>query len=249
MITKQSIINKLILFISLFIISTSLYASVIINGTRVIYNEKSKSKIVQLVNDNKWPALVQVWLDNGDPNELPENIKTPFSITPPIFKMSPDAGQNLRITYLGGSLPKDRESIYYLNILEIPPENESVANEKQNTMQIAIRSRIKLFFRPSGIETPASLNNKLTFSFKKMAKGNELVVKNNSPWFITFQDVKILGTSNKLKLGGEMISPFSEIILNSENGNSIPNEFLNAKKIIYSVINDYGGLDTYESNL
>lgn len=82
-----------------------------------------------------------------------------------------------------------------------------------------------------------------------MAKGNELVVKNNSPWFITFQDVTISGSSNKLKLGGEMISPFSEIILNSENGNSIPNEFLNAKKIIYSVINDYGGLDTYESNL
>ncbi|MEX6004594.1 molecular chaperone [Providencia vermicola] len=66
MITRLPIINKLILFISLFIVSTSLYASVIINGTRVIYNEKAKSKTVQLVNDNKWPALVQVWLDTGD---------------------------------------------------------------------------------------------------------------------------------------------------------------------------------------
>ncbi|EOL5892865.1 fimbrial biogenesis chaperone [Providencia stuartii] len=106
MITRLSIINKIVLFISLFIVSTSMYASVIINGTRVIYNEKSKSKTVQLVNDNKWPALVQVWLDNGDPNELPENIKTPFSITPPIFKMSSGAGQNLRLTYLGGGIAK-----------------------------------------------------------------------------------------------------------------------------------------------
>ncbi|WP_265511521.1 fimbrial biogenesis chaperone, partial [Providencia rustigianii] len=92
MITRIPIINKIVLFTSLFMISTSLYASVIINGTRVIYNESSKSKTVQLVNENKWPALVQVWLDNGDPSELPENIKTPFSITPPIFKMSPDSG-------------------------------------------------------------------------------------------------------------------------------------------------------------
>ncbi|MDP0699616.1 fimbrial biogenesis chaperone, partial [Klebsiella pneumoniae] len=92
------------------------------------------------VNDNKWPALVQVWLDNGDPNELPENIKTPFSITPPIFKMSAGAGQNLRLTYLGDSLPKDKESIFYLNVLEIPPENEDTASQNKNTMQIAIRT-------------------------------------------------------------------------------------------------------------
>lgn len=46
MITRLSIINKIVLFISLFIVSTSMYASVIINGTRVIYNEKSKSKTV-----------------------------------------------------------------------------------------------------------------------------------------------------------------------------------------------------------
>lgn len=249
MITRPSVINKVILFFSLLLMSTSIYASVIINGTRVVYNEKSKSKTVQLINDNKWPALVQVWLDNGDPNELPENIRTPFSITPPIFKMSPDAGQNLRLTYLGDSLPKDRESIYYLNVLEIPPQDESAVDANKNTMQIAIRSRIKLFFRPSAVDSPALLSNKLSFSFKKTTKGNELLIKNNSPWFITFQDISILDSSRKLKLEGKMVAPFSEITVSNENGSPIPNEFLNAKKITYSVINDYGGLDNYESNL
>ncbi|QIC14792.1 molecular chaperone [Providencia vermicola] len=249
MITRLPIINKLILFISLFIVSTSLYASVIINGTRVIYNEKAKSKTVQLVNDNKWPALVQVWLDTGDPNELPENIKTPFSITPPIFKMSPGAGQNLRLTYLGGALPKDRESIFYLNVLEVPPENEETTSLNKNTMQIAIRSRIKLFYRPTDVKVPAQINEKLSFSLKKTSKGNKLLIKNNSPWFITFQTVTLSDGNRKLNLEGNMVAPFSDIYLNRGNGVAIPNEFMNAKKISYSVINDYGGLDSYESNL
>lgn len=249
MITRQSIINKLILFVSLFIISTSLYASVIINGTRVIYNEKSKSKTVQLVNDNKWPALVQVWLDNGDPNELPENIKTPFSITPPIFKMSPDSGQNLRITYVDNSLPNDKESVFYLNVLEIPPENEDVLSDNKNTMQIAIRTRIKLFYRPTDIKTPSQVNEKLFFSINKTSKGNEVLVKNNSPWFITLQNVMLLDNGKKLNIEGNMVAPFSEIKLRQENGTAIPNDYSNAKKISYSVINDYGGLDSYESSL
>ncbi|MTC60440.1 fimbria/pilus periplasmic chaperone [Providencia rustigianii] len=249
MITRIPIINKIVLFTSLFMISTSLYASVIINGTRVIYNESSKSKTVQLVNENKWPALVQVWLDNGDPSELPENIKTPFSITPPIFKMSPDSGQNLRITYLGSNLPKDKESIFYLNVLEIPPESEDSVSLDKNTMQIAIRSRIKLLYRPVGIKMPSQINEKLSFSIKRTNKGNEVLVKNNSPWYITFQNVEISLGNKKLDLVENMVAPFSEIYLMRDNGTAIPNDFINAKKINYSIINDYGGLDSFESNL
>ncbi|HGF6561724.1 fimbria/pilus periplasmic chaperone [Providencia sp. PROV188] len=249
MITQASIRNKIILFFSLFAISTSIYASVIINGTRVVYNENSKSKIVQLVNENKWPALVQVWLDNGNPDEPPENIKTPFAITPPIFKMGSNSGQNLRITYLGEPLPKNKESIYYLNILEVPPENEDAIEKQQNTMQIAIRTRIKLFFRPEGIGMPALINEKLKFSFEKSEKGNRVLVKNDSPWYVTLQDITISNNSKKLKLENNMVAPFSTISLGNENGNSIPNEFLNSKKMNYSVINDYGGVDSYESNI
>ncbi|MFB9995956.1 hypothetical protein [Providencia rustigianii] len=46
-----------------------------------------------------------------------------------------------------------------------------------------------------------------------------------------------------------MVAPFSEIYLMRDNGTAIPNDFINAKKINYSIINDYGGLDSFESNL
>lgn len=78
-----------------------------------------------------------------------------------------------------------------MNVLEIPPENEDTASQNKNTMQIAIRTRVKLFYRPTDIKMPAQVNEKLSFSIKKTAKGNELLVKNNSPWFITFQDVTL----------------------------------------------------------
>ncbi|MEN7469170.1 fimbrial biogenesis chaperone, partial [Providencia stuartii] len=150
---------------------------------------------------------------------------------------------------LGDSLPKDKESIFYLNVLEIPPENEDTASQNKNTMQIAIRTRVKLFYRPTDIKMPAQVNEKLSFSIKKTAKGNELLVKNNSPWFITFQDVTLSEGNRKLSLEGNMVAPFSDIYLNRGKGVAIPNDFINAKKVSYSVINDYGGLDSYESNL
>ncbi|MEN2733548.1 fimbria/pilus periplasmic chaperone [Escherichia coli] len=41
-------------------------------------------------------------------------------ITPPIFRMDSKSGQTVRIVYTGESLPKDRESLFYLNVLDIP---------------------------------------------------------------------------------------------------------------------------------
>ena len=44
-------------------------------------------------------------------------------------------------------LPADRESLFYYNMREIPPKAE-----QKNVMQIAMQSRLKLFWRPKAIE-------------------------------------------------------------------------------------------------
>lgn len=51
--------------------------------------------------------------------------------------------------YTGEPLPADRESLFWMNVKAIPSLDEKLANE--NTLQIAIQSRIKLFYRPSGL--------------------------------------------------------------------------------------------------
>jgi P pilus assembly chaperone PapD len=66
---------------------------------------------------------VQSWIDTGDPTALPEKINVQFVIMPPITRIDAGKGQMLRLIYTGGTLADDRESIFWLNILAIPPKN------------------------------------------------------------------------------------------------------------------------------
>ncbi|EFT6398233.1 fimbria/pilus periplasmic chaperone, partial [Salmonella enterica] len=121
-------------------------------GTRVVYPEQKKSINVQLHNGENSPSLVQVWLDTGDASASPDSVRVPFVITPPVSRVEPGTGQTLRIMYTGEPLPRDRESIFYLNVLDIPPRPEFGEKKADvgngNYLQLAVRSRIKLFFRP-----------------------------------------------------------------------------------------------------
>jgi chaperone protein EcpD len=87
-------------------------ASVTIGGTRVVYPLDQREVTVKLDNDSKSPSLVQVWMDDGHPDAKPGDIKVPFVITPPIFRMDANKSQTLRVMYSGEALPTDRESVY-----------------------------------------------------------------------------------------------------------------------------------------
>ena len=63
----------LVLFVALVVWMSAgrAQASVVITGTRVIYPEMEREVTVKLNNDGNTPALVQVWLDDGNPKTLP----------------------------------------------------------------------------------------------------------------------------------------------------------------------------------
>jgi chaperone protein EcpD len=100
------------------------HASVTISGTRVVYPLGQREVTVKLDNDSLHPSLVQVWMDDGKAAAKPGDIQVPFVITPPIFRMEPKKSQVLRVMYSGEPLPSDRESVYWLNVLDIPPKQK-----------------------------------------------------------------------------------------------------------------------------
>lgn len=95
-------------------------ASVVITGTRVVYPANQKEVTVRFENKNPKPALVQVWLDSGNEDATPEEARVPFLATPPIFRMEPGRQQVLRLSYTGEPLPTNQESLFWLNMLEVP---------------------------------------------------------------------------------------------------------------------------------
>ncbi len=124
-------------------------ASVTVGATRVVYPLENREVTVKLNNDRAEPSLVQVWMDKGNADAKPGEASAPFVLTPPIFRMEANKSQTLRMMYTGDALPQDRESVFWLNVLDVPPK--TAKNADVNSLQFAFRTRVKVFARPEGL--------------------------------------------------------------------------------------------------
>lgn len=163
----------ILLLLTFFIIPAQ--AGIVIYGTRVIYPAGKNEVMVQLMNRGDRGALVQAWIDDSNTSITPENIRVPFLISPPVVRVRANTGQQLKIKALSNTLPRNQESLFYLNVLDIPP-NASV-NDGKNVVKFAIQNRIKLFYRPEGVTgvTQASFHHLVL-----QQKGKNLFLQNNS---------------------------------------------------------------------
>lgn len=229
-------------------ISINSFAEVVINGTRIVFEAQEKEFTVQLKNKGKVPYLLQTWIDNGNPKSRPNEVKVPFIILPPIVRIDPTKGQSVRIHVTSNNLPTDRESLFWFNVLEVPPK----VSNNDNYLLFALRSRIKLFYRPSQLKlSPFDAYKKLDFALNK----NLIIINNPSPYYITFSKIEVREpkTNNVIalveKFSQRMIEPYGEIkiplsiklksgMINSTNST-----------LFYSVINDFGGETENEKKL
>lgn len=200
-------------------------AGVIIGGTRVVYDGNKKEASIDVNNPDKTPYLIQSWVEtlNGGAE------KAPFIITPPLYRL--DGGQqNIERVVVTGNLPQDKESLYWLNIKAIPS-----APKKDNTLQIAIKTRIKLIYRPAGLKSqqPQELSHQLTWR----RNGNQLQVTNPTSYVINF---------NEISLGGKKIENVSYVLPGESMNFTLP-AGANSASVNYKVINDYGAVSDVQS--
>lgn len=205
-------------------------AGVVISGTRVIYPAQSREVTVQVNNVGESPSLVQAWIDSGNPDQTAENSDAPFLLTPPIARVEPGRSQALRVIFTGAALPADRESLFWLNVLDVAPSPQA-DGEEQNYLQVAFRSRVKLFYRPKGL--PESANDapgKLRWS---RADG-KLRIDNPTPYHVTLAEVHAVaaGASKVVEDKGTMVGPNQQLVMDA------PGAFTQVRFI---TINDYGG--------
>ncbi|HFK3153463.1 TPA: molecular chaperone [Citrobacter sedlakii] len=207
---------------TLFLVAATAHAGVIINGTRLVYQGEKKESSLGISNPDSMDYLVQSWVDSGSNNRT----KAPFLITPPLFRLDANEDNVLRVVRTGGDLPKDRESLYWLNIKAIP---SSKRIEGVNTLQIAINTRIKLLYRPSGIKgKPEDVANKLEWR----REGHDVVVKNPTPFYMNFQ---------KVTLNGHRVKKATWAIPEAETHFALPAE-ADGTALTYSIIIDYGSI-------
>ncbi|WP_233848556.1 fimbria/pilus periplasmic chaperone [Paraburkholderia sp. HD33-4] len=216
-------------------------ASVVINGTRLVYGASDREITVKMDNVGNDPALVQVWLDTGNPKSLPDEIQVPFTLSPPLFRLDPKKGQSARLIYTQDALPQDRESLFWFNLLEVPPSAAPVDSAERNLLRLALRSRIKLFFRPTGLagradEAPAKVSWK--FVPKQHGGGYVLEATNPTPYHVTFtQIVAKAGGGTWTDGNGGMLEPRATRDYDVGNVTSLSGAPL---QVDYKFLNDYG---------
>lgn len=224
---------------------TAAQASVLIAGTRVVFPAQDGEVTVRLTNDSNHPALVESWTDTGDAQSTPDKADTPFLITPPLFRMEAHRDQSLRILFTPGrqALPDDRESLFWLNVLEVPPKPGSGA-VGANYLQLAIRSRLKLFYRPAGLAgDPAKAPDGLTFRLDHDANGYALAVHNPSPYFITITRLQVdAGGAAVAGLPG-MIAPLSDLRVALPQLARVPGP---GATVQFVCINDFGAAVSFK---
>lgn len=221
------------------LLAANVNASVTIVGTRVVYPADQREVTVKLDNDSHEPSLVQTWIDDGHQDAKPGEIKVPFVITPPIFRMDPQKSQTLRVIYTAdASLPTDRESVYWLNVLDIPPK----AKEGGDTtiLQFAYRTRVKLFMRPANLpgkpeEAPTQLSWKTVPAAN--GKGLALSVSNPTPYYVSFSAIEVeSGGKTYQNEAGGMVAPKATEVLPVTQMNAVQA----GAKVHYTAISDYG---------
>lgn len=222
---------KAIVLACCFIFSINSFANnIIVNGTRFIYPGDEKEITVQLSNTAERPAVAQAWLDTGNASETPDTIKTPFQITPPVSRVEAKGGQNLRIKLMDkGRIPQDRESLWWLNILDIPPTVKGKDGEMQNVLQLAIRSRFKFFYRPVGLGSRELAPEQLVIK----TNGKNIVIENPTPFYIT---VTKISTDGKVALTDKtvLIEPKNQTLV------ELKQAIKSGSKVVVNNINDYG---------
>lgn len=213
-----------------------------INATRLIYPEGARSISVTLRNTlSHEPYLVQTTVSGKQDTQT----TSPFTVTPPLFRLEPQSTSQLRIALTDQSLPGDRESVFYLHATAIPTSTQQDPAQQRNDVQAQLRfgvgNIIKLFYRPASLSgSSAAARSGLQFS--RVAGG--LKVSNPSPYFVSLADLTVNGEQMALDTPAAlMLSPF---------GNHVwPVKTLLAagRKVQWQTINDTGGTDAFSATL
>lgn len=209
---------------------TASQAGIVIGGTRVIYDGNKKEASISVNNPDSVPYLIQSWIET--PNGGAE--KAPFIITPPLYRL--DKGQqNVERILFAGSAPQDKESLYWLNIKAIPATNKDAGT---NTLQIAVKTRIKLIYRPSTLKGQGPEDQAAKLTWQK--SGNQIQVTNPSNYVINF---------NEITVAGKKLEDVSYVLPGSTARFTLPNG-ISGGAVTFKIINDYGGPgEAHNSNI
>lgn len=193
---------------------SSAFSATYINFTRLILNENEREVSFKIENEGDNAVLMQLWTDRGNIMDKPEKIKMPFMVLPPMFRLNGHDSRVVRLQFIDNqnTLPDDKESLFWLNALEIPQKANS--KEGKPLLQVAFRTRIKIFYRPQALAQRDVEQEIEKIQTLKVRCGNEMCIRleNKSPFHYTLSRITLQSGKEIKNLPSDgIISPFSSL--------------------------------------
>lgn len=211
------------------LIAGGVHAALTVDRSRLIFNEGEKSVSLNVTNRNKAaPYLAQGWMEDGDEKK----ITGPLIVLPPVQRVEAGSKTLVRIQALPdvSGLPKDRESVFYFNLREIPPKSD-----KPNTLTLAMQTRLKVFWRPASLKVDSMADSipgaeSITLS----RQGNQYVVNNPTPYYFSFVEARS-------SLKGKGLDSFQAVMVEPKGTTTLATPVITLGTTpVLMFVNDYG---------
>ncbi|ECG5862917.1 fimbria/pilus periplasmic chaperone [Salmonella enterica] len=227
MLKSRTVISAIVLSLTV-VWSQGSLATINADRTRIIMNSSEKTIAVTLNNDDKnTPYLAQSWVTDADGGKT-----NALLALPPLQRI--DGGQKgqVRITQVSAitaRLAQDRETLFWFNVRGIPPKADG-----DNILQMAMQSRLKLFYRPQAIARSSGDQPERKLVVER--RGETLALQNPTPYYIT---VVWMGEDRSHALNGfeqgVMVPPLGSLPLKARFPAA-------GRQLWVGYVDDYGGL-------
>ena len=233
---------KFILFSIVMMTSTS-HAGMLVDKTRVIFHAGEVTQGMSIMNVNSYPSFVQLWVDTGDINNFQQSEESPFLLIPPIFNLRASEIKSVKVIYNGKSLPADRESLFWINIYEVPAMKETFT--KEQFLLMSMKTQMKLIYRPASLNGDVNRAGESVSCSIQHVPSMLLSCRNNTGYFLSYNNIHVISGSTLYKATTDldlMIKPFSE---NRFALTALPIPATGkTDRIDFSLINDKGEIDS-----
>jgi len=208
-----------LLFAWMTLCASTAQAGLLLESTRIVYPASAPARTLTLSNTNDWPVVVQAWFDHGEGD--PQALQPPFIVLPAVFRLNPGEAHTLRILPTGEPLPETQESVYWLNLYEVPPAAlDADMDSDAARLDLALNTQLKLFYRPDGLDAlgdiGAHLAEELRFSLKAEDGYWFIVCHNPTAWHASFAGLAVENTGGgtqplvAIQEPDMMTAPYSE---------------------------------------
>lgn len=210
-------------------------AAINLSGTRVVLAAPAKEASLLLQNASAEDFMLQAWVEADATGEAP------FAITPALDRLRGGQQKALRILYYGEGLPTDKESVFWLNVREIPQKPKD-----ENVLQIAVQQRLKLFYRPAGLPGKAEdAAKELKWELSGKNGKTLLEVANPSRFHVSFASVTVRKGTEVYTAPIDMVAPGSSVV--AELPGLAEGVLSGELKVEFQVIGDFGGMTKHVS--